>query len=96
MYNVLKFQSPFERLKLYNDNPEVSLCKAIITQAIIDATSISVDIESRKERLEALWWIFGDSTEFLEICDGAQLEPHFVRKLTVEAIKLKRPSSISV
>lgn len=96
MYNVLKFQSPFERLKLYNDKPEVSLCKAIITQAIIDTTSISVDIESRKERLEAMWWIFGDSVEFFEICDGAQLEPYYVRKLTVDAIKLKKTGGMTV
>lgn len=40
MYNVIKFQAPFERLKYYNSSPEVSLYKSIITQAIIDATNI--------------------------------------------------------
>lgn len=89
MYSVLKFQSPFERLKLYTDKPEVALCKAIITQAIIDSTCVSAETESRKDRLEALWWIFGESEEFLEVCDGAQLEPDFVRKLAVDAITLK-------
>ena len=38
MYSVLKFQAPFERIKNYNDSPEVSLNKAIIIQAIIDAS----------------------------------------------------------
>ena len=38
MYNVIKFQAPFERLKQYNASSEIILYKAIITQAIIDAT----------------------------------------------------------
>jgi hypothetical protein len=41
MYHVMKFQAPFERLKEYNSSPEIILYKAIITQAIIDATNIS-------------------------------------------------------
>lgn len=89
MYSVLKFQSPFERLKQYSNKPEVNLCKAIITQAIIDSTCISNDLESRKDRLEALEWIFGESNDLKEICDGAALDPSYVRKLTMEAIKLK-------
>jgi hypothetical protein len=39
--NVIKFPSPFERLKSYTNSPDVMLRKAIITQAIIDATNIS-------------------------------------------------------
>ena len=39
--NVIKFQSPFERLKLYTTSPDVTLRKAIITQAIIDATNMT-------------------------------------------------------
>lgn len=89
MYSVLKFQSPFERLKQYSNKPEVNLCKAIITQAIIDSTCVSNDLDSRRDRLEALEWIFGESNEFKEICDGAQLESSYVRKLTKEAIRLK-------
>ena len=89
MYSVLKFQSPFERLKQYSNTPEVGLCKAIITQAIIDSTCNAGEGESRKERLEALWWLFGDDEEFIQICDGAQLEPCFVRKLAIEAMILK-------
>ncbi len=41
MYHVMKFQAPFERLKEYSPSPEIILYKAIITQAIIDATNIS-------------------------------------------------------
>lgn len=89
MFTVLKFQSPFERLKSYAATPEVGLCKAIITQAIIDSTSFTSSHESRKLRLEAIWWIFGDSSDFHEICDGAMMEPSFVRKIATEAISLR-------
>lgn len=96
MYNVLKFQSPFERLKVYNDNPEVTLCKAIITQAIIDSTCVGTEVESRKDRYKALAWIFGESEDFIQICDGADLEPSYVRKLAINAITLKVRQSNSI
>ncbi len=90
MQNVIKFQSPFERLKLYDASPEVNLRKAIITQAIIDATNISEDRTAKKFELEAKAWIFGNSESFCETCLEAGIEQSFVVKITREVIKLHR------
>ena len=55
--NPIKFQSPFERLKLFQSSCDVALRKAIITQAIIDASNISdnryaVKLEKEAKKLE--------------------------------------------
>jgi hypothetical protein len=88
MYNVIKFQAPFERLKQYNSSSEIILYKAIITQAIIDATNISTAPRARAMELDAKEWIFGNSDYFQKICHMARIEPGFVIKITKEAIKL--------
>jgi hypothetical protein len=88
MYNVIKFQAPFERLKLYQTSPEISLLKSIITQAIIDSTNNSDMREAKKLAMEARDWIFGDSEDFKMICIEAGLEPSFVVKIAKETIKL--------
>jgi hypothetical protein len=90
MTNVIKFQAPFERIKFYNYSPEVSLMKAIITQAIIDATNISLDKLSKKSEIEAKAWIFGNSEEFKTICLGAEMDPNFVIKIANEVIQLHK------
>lgn len=56
IYNVIKFQSPFERLKSYTNSPDVILRKAIITQAIIEATNISKFRTAKKLEQEAKLW----------------------------------------
>jgi hypothetical protein len=88
MSNVIKFQAPFERLKLYNTSPDINLRKAIITQAIIDATNISDLRDAKKAEIEAKEWIFNNGIEFREICLEAGIEPFFVIKITKAIIKL--------
>ena len=88
MYSVIKFQSPFERLKQYNSSSEIILYKAIITQAIIDATNTSDAPKARAMEQDAKTWIFGNSDYFQKICYMAEIEPGFVVKITKEAIKL--------
>lgn len=46
--NVIRLTTPFERIKLYNVSPDVALRRAIITQAIIDATNTSPKREAKK------------------------------------------------
>ena len=92
MYSVIKFQSPFERIKQYDNSPEINLNKAIITQAIIDATNTSSANDARKIEIEAKNWIFGDSARFREVCEIAQITPYFVRKIAIAAIKLQQNS----
>lgn len=89
MYSVIKFQSPFERLKSHDKVPEISLHKAIITQAVIDATNTSDFLEAKKIEIEAKNWIFGNSSDFITTCQSADITPHYVRKIAREAILLQ-------
>ena len=94
MYNVMKFQAPFERIKEYNTSSEVSLYKAIITQAIIDATNVSSTISAKTIEKEAKNWLFSNSNYFHEICYRAEMEPAFVIKIAKEAIELNKQRNI--
>lgn len=88
VYGVIKFQAPFERLKEYDYSAEVCLYKAILTQALIDASNTSNSSEAKKPELEAKNWIFGDSNYFKEVCYNADVNPDFMKQITREAIKL--------
>lgn len=90
MSNVIKFQAPFERLKLYEISPEVTLYKAIITQALIDATNISESKAAKKIEMEAKEWIFSNSKHFQEICLLAKLEPSLVINVSKELIAIHK------
>lgn len=90
MFNVIKFQAPFERLKLYNDSPDVNLRKAIITQAIIDATNVSGKKQARKDEIDAKTWIFSCGEHFQNVCLEAGIEPSMVVKITKQIIKLHK------
>ncbi len=85
---VIKFQAPFERLKEYDYSPEIRLHKAILTQAIIDASNIIPTKEAKRFELEAKIWIFGNSRDFQEVCQSAEIEPEFMIQIAREAIKL--------
>lgn len=92
-HNVLKLHSPFERLKLYVTSPDILLRKAIITQAIIDATNISELRIAKKIELEAKSWIFGNCESFKTTCLECGIEPSFVVRVTKELIKLHKQQS---
>ena len=85
MYSVLKFQAPFERIKNYNDSAEVCLNKAIIIQAIIDASYKNDNIKNKNAE-EAREWLFNDSDKFINICCNANLSTDFVKKIAKDAI----------
>lgn len=91
--NVIKFQAPFERLKSYINCPDIALRKAIITQAIIDATNISELPVAKKLEQEAKAWIFGGGESFKSTCLEGGIEPTFVVKVTKEIIKLHKRQS---
>ena len=95
MTNVMKFQAPFERLKLYNASPDIVLRKAIIMQAVIDATNISDSKEAKKLEIEAKAWIFGNDETFKTICIEAGIEASFIAKITKEIIKIHKNQSAS-
>ena len=85
---VLKLQAPFERLIASNLCPYKALKKAIILQAIIDASNTSFNKRAKKLELEARKWLFSDSQSFLDICDDAELEVEYVRKVAYDMIYL--------
>jgi hypothetical protein len=89
MVKIIQLQAPFERLKIYNDiSPEVTLRKAIILQAIKDATSSSKSKADKENKIIAREWIYGDDPYFVTICEEAGYEPNYVRSIATEFIKL--------
>ena len=86
--NVMRFQTPFERLKSFTSSPDVSLRRAIITQAIIDATNVSECRKAKKIEQEAKLWIFGGDECFKTICMEGGIEPSFVKKVTKDLINI--------
>ncbi len=91
--NTIKFPAPFERLKSYIASPDVALRKAIITQAVIDATNLSELPSAKKFALEAQAWIFGREESFISTCMEGGIEPSFVVKITKGLIKLHKHQS---
>jgi hypothetical protein len=83
---VIKFTTPFEKLKEYSFSAEVRLYKAIIVQAITDASNTNHNPKSRKYELEAKRWIFGDSDDLHDICLNAQLNVKYMQKIARKTI----------
>lgn len=89
-YSVIKFHSPFEKLKEYDFSPETKLYKSIIIQAIIDVSNRADEPSLKQDELAAKSWLFGDSADFLNICKLADLEPSNVVKMARTAISLNK------
>lgn len=88
---MIKYVFPYELI----DDPspprhfadrEPSLWRAVITQALMDASSNSHKAENLKHKREALEWLKGDSDDFLTVCEHAGLCPHYVREQAALAI----------
>ena len=89
MTKIIQLQSPFERLKEYNDaSPEKTLHKAIILQLIKDATSSSKSKQDQVNKNISREWIFINNPDFVIICQEAGYEPYYIRKLACKFIKL--------
>ncbi len=91
-YSVIKLQSPFEKIKLFNVCSEVALRRAIIIQAIIDASNVAKSREAIKATIDAKKWIFEENKEFNSTCEEANLEPCSVRKIAKEVITIHHSS----
>ncbi|MDX2049689.1 MAG: hypothetical protein SFT93_00710 [Rickettsiaceae bacterium] len=90
MSYVIKFQAPFEKLRFNKTTPESMLRRAIILQAIIDATNTSDQPNKVREAEEAKNWILGKSDYFVKLCDESGVEPDHVIRITKQAIKLQQ------
>lgn len=100
MGHVIKFQAPFERIKFTKTTPDAMLRKAIILQAIIDATNTSLDCKNKEIADEAKTWIFGKDKHFVRMCEEAGVEPDYIIRVTNNAIAHQQtktsPAKISV
>ncbi|MDF2965509.1 MAG: hypothetical protein K0Q51_897 [Rickettsiaceae bacterium] len=89
MTTAIKFQAPFERIKQYNETtPDLGLRKAIILQAITDASTKSTSKILQRIADEAREWLFGNSKNFQIICYEAGLEPDYVAKIAKQILDL--------
>lgn len=60
---------------------EVALWRAVLLQALIDATCRSAKPEARFQRREALEWLTGNGRDFAMVCDLAQVNPVYMRRM---------------
>lgn len=71
--------------------PYEHLWRAVLSQALIDALSISPSVENRLEKLKAINWIKsgikGKNRDFDEVCDMADLSINYVKELYLKALK---------
>jgi hypothetical protein len=59
---------------------ETALWVAVITQAMMDATSRCKKSESRYNKHEATCWLTGNSKDFIDVCLCAGMNPDYVRR----------------
>lgn len=59
---------------------ETALWVAVITQAMMDATSRCKKSESRYNKHEATYWLTGNSKDFIDVCLCAGMNPDYVRR----------------
>jgi len=67
-------------------NSEVSLWRAVITQALMDAKSNSKKNSFIKAKKEAISWLLGGSDDFILVCELADLDSKYVMNNAKKAI----------
>ncbi len=65
---------------------DISLWRAVITQALMDAGSNSKKMEMRKAKAEAISWLSGSCDDFETVCSYAHLNPDYVKTKAKYAI----------
>jgi hypothetical protein len=72
------------------DNKELdlyrSLWRAIIFQAVMDATTTSKQKRNRIHKIRALKWLSENSSDFKEVCQFAGLNPGYIRQSVLSLI----------
>lgn len=66
---------------------EQSIWRAVLVQALMDASSNSKKKENIQWKEEALIWLRGKSQDFLMVCHYAGFEPEFVRLMAKRALQ---------
>ena len=78
---------------------ERSLFLAVILQALLDATQKDTqDLESHKYKREAILWFTTKNgkrkDDFEYICELADVEPNYMRRVAMEILTLKRTNFV--
>ncbi len=66
---------------------EQGVWRAVIVQALMDASSNSAKKESLQAKEEALVWLRGKSIDFASVCHYAGFEPSFVKEMARQALQ---------
>ncbi len=81
---------PYTSMNEGPSNPvaqEQALWRAVIVQALMDASCGSQKYEAIQARNEALIWLRGTSQDFSTVCYYAGFEPEFVRKMIKRSLE---------
>ena len=76
-----------------NDQPyntarrEQALWRAVIVQALMDASCGSKKQEAQQAKQEAIVWLRGNSKDFMTVCYYAGFEPDYVRRMVRDALE---------
>lgn len=66
---------------------EQALWTAVITQALMDASSGSAKSDARKDKIRALHWLESADPDFQDVCDLAGLDPSYVTHRAQQALE---------
>lgn len=73
---------------------EIAMWRAVITQALMDATSQSSKVEIQYEGRKAAVWLEGRNNDFHVVCRLAQMEPDYVRERSARALKNRKTAQM--
>lgn len=65
---------------------ETALWRAVITQALMDASSNSAKDEAKNDKMKALRWLCSNSQDFKTICYYAGYDPVYLKKKIISAL----------
>ena len=66
---------------------ERALWRAVITQALMDASSRSKKMELKYEKSQALCWLTIQNDDFRAVCENAGFDPIYIRDESIKALK---------
>lgn len=81
------WEQEYDAGNLNSVRAEQALWRAVITQALMDASSRSRKMEAKYEKSQALCWLTGFGDDFKTVCDFAGFNPDYIRENSIEALK---------
>lgn len=66
---------------------EQALWRAVITQALMDASNHSSKMELKYEKSQSLCWLSSGNKDFRTVCEYAGLDPNYVRQQALAALE---------